>query len=147
MYVLLIIDFGSPPAVVLSVVLALSGVALTLLFTLAFAQPPTAFDTVRNITYIGTNTVPGVEKFLNIPYGKDTSRQRRFTSPEPTYLPAGTVYNATIPGPVCPQITGGSFAFFSNLSNSNMSEDCLRLKVARPAGLNDGEKLPVMVWI
>ncbi|KAK7471237.1 hypothetical protein VKT23_002645 [Stygiomarasmius scandens] len=122
-------------------------VVLPLLFTLVFAQPPTVFDTVRNITYIGTNTAPGVEKFLNIPYGKDTGGQRRFTSPEPTYLPAGTVYNATIPGPVCPQTAGGSFAFFSNLSNSDMSEDCLRLKVARPTGLKDGEKLPVMVWI
>ncbi|THV00542.1 alpha/beta-hydrolase [Dendrothele bispora CBS 962.96] len=127
--------------------LRLLSLVTALLSSLTLAQLPTVTDTVHNVTYIGTSTVPGIEKFLNIPYGKDTSGQRRFTSPEPTYLPSGTVYNATTPGPVCPQPTSGGFAFFTNLTESDLSEDCLRLKVARPTELKDGEKLPVMVWI
>ncbi|THV00539.1 alpha/beta-hydrolase [Dendrothele bispora CBS 962.96] len=100
---------------------------------------PKVIDTARDITYIGISTVPGVEKFLNIPYGKDTSGERRFKTPEPAELPEGTVYDATEQGLMCPQSGGW------------MSEDCLNLMVARPTyggeGWREGKTLPVMVWI
>ncbi|KAK7471244.1 Carboxylesterase 5A, variant 2 [Stygiomarasmius scandens] len=101
---------------------------------------PKVTDTTHDITYVGVSTTPGVEKYLNIPYGKDTSGQRRFKAPEPVELPAGTVYDATKHGSICPQTAG-----------DDMSEDCLRLIVARPTpggeGWREGKKLPVMVWI
>ncbi|THV00531.1 alpha/beta-hydrolase [Dendrothele bispora CBS 962.96] len=121
---------------------------LHLCISLAIADlTPTVHDFVRNITYIGTGAVAGVEKFLNIPYGKDTSEERRFMSLEPHHLPSGTVYDATMEGPVCPQVKSGGFVYFTNLTDSDLSEDCLRLKVARPVGVKEGEILPVMVWI
>ncbi|KAL0566919.1 hypothetical protein V5O48_015073, partial [Marasmius crinis-equi] len=87
----------------------------------------------------------GVEKFLNIPYGQDTSGEKRFSNPEPfTFPPNATTYNATVKGPVCPQPvnTGGPVT-----AATDLSEDCLRLKVARPAGVEAGVRLPVMAYI
>ncbi|KAF5346951.1 hypothetical protein D9758_010128 [Tetrapyrgos nigripes] len=108
---------------------------------------PTVIDTKHNVTFLGITSSPGVEKFLNIPYGLSTSGSRRFASPEPAYLPSGTIYNATVPGPVCPQTIAPGFPWFSNLTEADLSEDCLRLKVARPEGAKEGDGLPVFVWI
>ncbi|KAF5346958.1 hypothetical protein D9758_010114 [Tetrapyrgos nigripes] len=116
----------------------------------AFASPipnPIVFDIKHNITYLGITSSPGVEKFLNIPYGLSTAGSRRFASPEPAYLPSGTIYNATVPGPVCPQTTVPGFPWFSNLTEGDLSEDCLRLKVARPVGTKEEDELPVFVWV
>ncbi|KAJ8092660.1 hypothetical protein PM082_006988 [Marasmius tenuissimus] len=98
---------------------------------------PTAVDMKNHITYLGTRTY-GVEKFLNIPYGQDTSGKKRFANPEAYKFPANvSTYDATVAGPICPQPG----------DTDGMSEDCLRLKVARPMGVNAGDKLPVMVFI
>lgn len=35
----------------------------------------------------------------------------------------------------------------SPIASANASEDCLNLKIARPAGTNDQSKLPVMIWV
>ncbi|RDW59554.1 carboxylic ester hydrolase-19 [Coleophoma cylindrospora] len=106
---------------------------------------PYVVDKVHNISYQGITSHEGVETFLNIQYGVETSGPRRFAPPEPFVLPAGSVYNATVTGPVCPQPLAGGFAYQSNATDQ--SEDCLRLKVARPASVNARSKLPVMVYI
>lgn len=106
---------------------------------LSSSSPPTVVDTANNVSYVGLRTVNAtVEKFLNIRYGTAA----RFANPEPAVLEAGGVVNASVQGPVCPQDGSGG------LYNSNstwISEDCLTLKVARPAGVKEGDKLPVMV--
>ncbi|ROV91945.1 hypothetical protein VSDG_07593 [Cytospora chrysosperma] len=110
------------------------------------AAAPTVTDTSRNITYVGLRTVNGsVEKFLNIPYGADTSGPGRFANPRPAVIPPGSVVNASAEGPVCPQVSEGGFVYMTN--STWFSEDCLRLKVARPAGVGAGDRLPVLVWI
>lgn len=105
---------------------------------------PTVVDTEANITYVGLSTVNGtIEKFLNIPYGADTSGEARFGNPQPAVIAPGTVVNASAQGPVCPQQSSAGFVYQTN--STWFSEDCLRLKVARPAGVEAGAKLPVMV--
>ncbi|KAK7034725.1 hypothetical protein VNI00_012132 [Paramarasmius palmivorus] len=105
---------------------------------------PIAFDPVQNITYHGT-FVNGVEKFLNIPYGQDTSGDNRFANPKPFLFPSYiSQYNASTEGPACPQAPP-SFSIVA--FEENQSEDCLKLKVARPKGTRAGDQLPVMVWI
>lgn len=106
---------------------------------------PTATDTKQNITYHGF-AENAVDKFLNIPYGQDTSGSRRFAPPIPYVFPPNvTYYDASVTGPVCPQPEAPGFAYSSNATDQ--SEDCLRLKLARPAGTEAGAALPVMVYI
>lgn len=105
---------------------------------------PTVVDGTTNVTYVGLQTVNGtVDKFLNIPYGADTSGAGRFANPQPAVLAPGTVVNASAQGPVCPQVASDGFQYQTN--STWFSEDCLRLKVARPAGTKAGDRLPVMV--
>lgn len=112
----------------------------------AAATFPTVVDTTHNITYFGLTTVNAtVEKFLNIPYGADTSGAARFANPSPAVIPSGSIVNASAQGPVCPQVSEGGFQFSTNVTW--FSEDCLRLKVARAAGTKAGDGLPVIVYI
>jgi carboxylesterase type B len=103
-----------------------------------------AIDTLHNITYIGT-IQSGIQRFLNIPYGKDTSGSRRFAAPEPFIQVPDTIFDATTPSPACPQPIDGDFPWNSNATYQ--SEDCLKLDIARPPLVPNGSKLPVMVWI
>lgn len=119
--------------------------AFSLLAT-ATATAPIVVDTTHNITYVGLHTVNAtVEKFLNIPYGADTSGPARFANPQPANLAPGTIVNASAQGPVCPQVSEGGFQYQTNVTW--FSEDCLRLKVGRAAGTKKGDGLPVMVYI
>ncbi|KAK8188385.1 putative lipase [Phyllosticta capitalensis] len=102
-----------------------------------------AFDKTHNTTYLGV-TVDGVEKFLGIPYGLPTNGTRRFANPEPVPVRAGGVVDATDYGHACPQPDVSAYSFGKNVSQG---EDCLWLKVARPAGVKEGDRLPVMVYI
>ncbi|KAG7093102.1 hypothetical protein E1B28_009388 [Marasmius oreades] len=121
------------PSYLSTVSAAIQLVGLTLV-----ACKPIAIDTQANITYQGIQH-NGVEQFLNLPYGRDTGGQRRFSNPEPYVFPPKTfTYDATLPGPACPQSTEPSL---------NQSEDCLKLRVARSVGAKEGDKLPVMVLI
>jgi len=89
----------------------------------------------------------GIEVFLNIKYGQDTSGANRFKPPRPFVPVAGTTYNATSSGPACPQ-SYGQWNVPLTLGNiTSISEDCLNLNVARPKLNATTEKLPVMVWI
>ena len=111
------------------------------------SSSPTVTDTKQNVTYQGL-VENAVEKFLNIPYGQDTSGQKRFSNPEPYVFPPNiSVYDASKNGPSCPQDQIPGLPVESPVPLSVQSEDCLKLKVARPQGVKHGDKLPVMVWI
>lgn len=104
------------------------------------ATAPTVVDTAHNISYVGLRTVNGtVEKFLNIQYGTAD----RFANPELVTFAPGSVVNASAQGPVCPQVESDGSMY--NTNSTWFSEDCLRLKVARPTGVKKGDRLPVMV--
>jgi carboxylesterase type B len=98
----------------------------------------------NNVTYNGY-TINGVDSFLNIPFGQDTGGANRFTSPKAFVPVSGTKFNNTVAGHVCPQPADGSFAYQSNATN--VSEDCLNLKVVRPSFATKDSKLPVMAYI
>ena len=119
--------------------LAIFGLIQPFVTTRVFPRdtPPTVVDTYNNIIYEGAH-INRVEKFFNIPYG----RAERFGNPEAYAFPSGTTsYDASVQGPVCPQPS-------SSISPGlEQSEDCLRLKVARPVGVTSRDKLPVMVFI
>lgn len=98
----------------------------------------------NNLTYHGT-TQGSVEHFQNIKFAHDTSGERRFAPPEPYTPPDDSEVDATAPGPACPQSEASIPPFFDETPNT--SEDCLSLRVARPAGTSAGAKLPVVVWV
>ncbi|RAL02596.1 alpha/beta-hydrolase [Aspergillus ibericus CBS 121593] len=109
----------------------------------AFQPPPAVYDTGRDIKYIGSLSNE-VEHFQNIFYAEEPTGARRFAPPVPVRPPKGTVIDATHPGAWCPQGTGDILPFTSRVSN--ISENCLSLRIARPTGLKD-ERLPVVVWL
>ncbi|KAH7330167.1 Alpha/Beta hydrolase protein [Rhexocercosporidium sp. MPI-PUGE-AT-0058] len=105
---------------------------------------PQVWDESRNVTYQGTSR-KGIDSFLNIPFGQDTVGARRFAAPEPFVPTAGTIFNNTQPGSVCPQDATTSTVYRSNATDQ--SEDCLNLLVVKPSFAVRGWRLPVMVYI
>lgn len=97
-----------------------------------------------DISYKGT-TKDGIEHFQNIKYAHDTCGHRRFAPPEPYTPPSGTIVDATRPGPECPQLAHAIPPFLDE--TTNMSEDCLHLRIARPVGIRPDEKLPVVLYV
>ncbi|KAI1122056.1 alpha/beta-hydrolase [Nemania abortiva] len=85
-----------------------------------------------------------VEEFHNIRFAHDTSGSGRFAPPRPYSPPHGTEVDATVPGPACPQTRAAIPPFFGE--TPNQSEDCLNLRITRPAGI-EASKLPVVVHI
>jgi carboxylesterase type B len=118
--------------------------ATTVLPTVVLAQPYVV-DYSKNVSYYGITSTPGVETFLGIPYGKDTSGANRFAPPQAFEPPAGYLYNATVAGPSCPQQVGGGFLYEAPVTYQ--SENCLNLQLSRPATSCNDTKLPVMVYI
>ncbi|KAI0551128.1 putative lipase [Xylaria curta] len=107
---------------------------------------PRVVDVGRGLTYEGLNR-NGIEVFLGIPFGKDTSGANRFKPPRP-YAPAqGTVISAKSYGPACPQSVEAASPPFTYTDVTEISEDCLNLILGRPAGTTKHSHLPVMVWI
>lgn len=105
---------------------------------------PQVKDTVRNVTYQGY-TRNGMDSFLNIPFGLDTSGPRRFAAPQPFIAAYNTIFNNTVSGPICPQDPETYDVYLSD--PINQSEDCLNLQVVKPSSAVHGSKLPVMVYI
>ncbi|KUJ09406.1 alpha/beta-hydrolase [Mollisia scopiformis] len=120
-------------------------VLATASFIVGAIASPFVTDSRRNVSYQGITTSPGIETFLGLPYGKDTSGDRRFAPPEPFAPPSGYVFNATAAGPSCPQASGGGFLFETNVTY--ISENCLNLLLSRPSNISHGTKLPVMAYI
>ncbi|KAL1613155.1 hypothetical protein SLS60_001387 [Paraconiothyrium brasiliense] len=127
-----------------SLAAAVAIAALVASFSAANADPivKVAFGETT-VSYRG-NTAASIEHFQNIKYGHDTSGARRFAPPVP-YIPDGDEIDATLPGPACAQMRDAVPPFFSE--TPDISEDCLNLRIARPAGTKVGDKLPVVVWV
>ena len=92
----------------------------------------------------------GINTFLGIPYGADTSGANRFMPPQKP-KPWTDTFAAVWWGNSAPQGMdkkyANSYASFADHWNyDDVSEDCLRLNIWTPA-LNDGKKRPVMVWL
>jgi para-nitrobenzyl esterase len=92
----------------------------------------------------------GINYFLGIPYGADTSGVNRFMPPQKPN-PWSDVFPAVWWGNSAPQIMEKRYAnvyssFVDHWNYDDVSEDCLRINVFTPA-LNDGKKRPVLVWL
>lgn len=110
------------------------------------ASAPLVTNLTTGVSYQGTSQY-GVDQFQNIFFGQPTSGERRFAPPL-AYVPAAnTTINATAPGAACPQpfVPTPGLPLFSNVTN--ISEDCLNLRIARPEKTQSSDSLPVMVWI
>ena len=130
---------------------ALAATALALLFYNSSPAVNTnsayVTDLRTNVSYVGLSN-DGIDTFLNIPFGQDTSSAGRFAPPKPFIPPHNTTFNATVAGPACPQ-SHVTVATNTGLSSdvTNISEDCLNLRVTRPSSTTRKSKLPVMVFI
>ncbi|KAI9147635.1 alpha/beta-hydrolase [Paramyrothecium foliicola] len=107
-------------------------------------SPPVVIDVKRDIKYVGSKLLD-VEHFQNIFYAEDTAGRNRFKPPVPSNPAKGSVIDARQPGAWCPQGKGDVLPFTSLVLN--ISENCLSLRVARPADTKANAKLPVMVWL
>jgi para-nitrobenzyl esterase len=91
----------------------------------------------------------GIQYYLGIPYGADTSGANRFMPPQKP-KPWTNVYPALFWGNSAPQNMENRFAnpyasFRDHWNYGDVNEDCLKINVLTPA--NDGKKRPVMFWI
>jgi len=92
----------------------------------------------------------GINYFLGMPYGADTSGANRFMPPQKP-KPWTDIYPAVWWGNSAPQDMENRYAnkyssFRDHWNYDDVSEDCLRINVFTPA-INDGQKRPVMFWI
>ncbi len=92
----------------------------------------------------------GINYFLGMPYGADTSGANRFMPPQKP-KPWTDVYPALWWGNTAPQNMENRYAnkygaFRDHWNYDDVSEDCLRINVFTPA-INDGKKRPVLFWI
>lgn len=111
-----------------------------------FVPAPIVTDLSQDVNYIGARSADlSVEQFHNIFYAEDTSGPNRFAPPIPTSPVRGSVIDATTPGAWCPQGTGDVLPFTSRVTN--ISENCLSLRIARLRGTGPDSKLPVAVWL
>ncbi|MGZ5921731.1 MAG: carboxylesterase/lipase family protein [Rhizomicrobium sp.] len=88
-----------------------------------------------------------IKVFKGVPYGASTAGANRFMPPQPP-TPWSDVRDTIAYGDQSPQAPAMGFMEeeMVSLDHSPMSEDCLRLNVWT-AGLKDGKKRPVMVWL
>lgn len=115
---------------------------LALLYSAVVAEPVVH---VGKVTYHGLSA-NSTEHFHNIRYAHDTSGARRFAPPEPYTPPEGSLdVDAATPGSACPQSKAAIPLIFAEVPD--ISEDCLNLRISRPAGTSAGDKLPVVVHI
>ncbi|GAA5840871.1 hypothetical protein JCM11251_007627 [Rhodosporidiobolus azoricus] len=126
----------------------LTGVALAASISVASPVGLVARDnTVPSVT-IKNGTVEGLslstfsqDAFLGIPYAQPPLSSLRFRKPRSlnTTFPGGTYAAKTYP-PHCPGVGGDNIGY-------EQGEDCLGLNVVRPAGVKEGDNLPVGLWI
>lgn len=117
---------------------------LVLMLSTAASTSPVVKIENTKVTYRG-ETKGSVEDFHNIKFAHDTSGSRRFAPPEIYTPPEGSEIDATAPGPACPQTKDGIPPFFN--PTPDQSEDCLHLRITRPAGTISNQKLPVVVHL
>jgi len=85
-------------------------------------------------------TSKGVDKWRGIPYAAPPVGELRFAPPQQAQPWTDTV-QATMAGPICPQLYG---IFPGEWSGK---EDCLYANIYAPANRNLSKPLPVLVWI
>lgn len=120
--------------------IAFLSLALT---TTIFAELVVRLDKSK-VTYRGL-TRDLVEDFHNIKFAHDTAGKRRFAPPEPYDPPDGSEIDGTSHGPACPQFQAAIPPFFDE--TPDISEDCLHLRITRPAGTTQNDRLPVVVHL
>ncbi|KAK8102419.1 hypothetical protein PG984_015565 [Apiospora sp. TS-2023a] len=105
----------------------------------AAAGPPVK---LANGTYRGVhNEQYKQDFFLGMPYAQPPLGSLRFAPPQPLTTKF-TEKSAANYGPMC--IGYGA----DTVNNGNVvDEDCLTINVVRPAGVKEGDNLPVTVWI
>ncbi|KAJ5756082.1 carboxylesterase [Penicillium manginii] len=110
------------------------------------SHPTVVLEGSNNVRFEGTSA-NNVESFMNIRFAEDTSGINRFAAPNPFSYPSGSVVNASLPGAACPQqkVPIPGLEVFDNVTR--ISEDCLTLRIDRPARKSNKNKLPVMVFI
>ena len=92
------------------------------------------------------DAVPGVDRFLGIPYAAPPVGALRWREPQPLPPRAGPL-DAGGYSPSCTQVTRrGSSILYPEIPDERFSEDCLYLNIWRPAG-KPAKPMPVMVWI
>lgn len=92
----------------------------------------------------------GIQYYLGMPYGADTSGANRFLPPQKA-KPWSDVFAALFWGNSAPQDMDNRYAnpfssFRDHWNYYDVNEDCLRINVFTP-GANDGQKRPVLFWI
>lgn len=85
---------------------------------------------------------PAVTQFFGVRYALAPKGDLRFAPPHA--LDAQAPFDATAPGPVCPQLPSRLSAVMGDF-DATQDEDCLRLSIATPQC--DGRKRPVVVWL
>jgi carboxylesterase type B len=135
---------GRLAAVSVALLLALVAVYFQQPFNDFLNRRPTVVDSARGITYIGRRSA-SVEHFQNIFYAEEPTGKRRFALPVSIKHAKGSVIDATRSGAWCPQGIGDILPFTSRVTN--ISENCLSLRIARPKGTQKNAKLPVVVWL
>jgi para-nitrobenzyl esterase len=92
----------------------------------------------------------GIQYYLGIPYGADTSGANRFMPPKKP-KPWTDVFPALWWGNTAPQNMDNRYenkyaSFRDHWNYDDVSEDCLRINVFTPA-VDDGKKRPVLLWL
>ncbi|KAI0432293.1 sterol esterase [Xylaria sp. FL1042] len=138
--------------------LALPGLAAAVpVTTMPLEERATASVVTSQGTMVGSSLL-GVENFAGIPFADPPVGDLRLRPPQRSTKSLGT-FDATGLGPSCPQM------FFSTSGDlltsvlgalidtplfqtvTGQTEDCLTMRVQRPAGTKANAKLPVLFWI
>ncbi|KAI0193790.1 sterol esterase precursor [Xylaria flabelliformis] len=138
--------------------LALSGFAAAVpLSSVPLEERATASVVTTLGTVVGSSAL-GVENFGGIPFADPPVGNLRLRPPQRRTATLGT-FDASGSGPSCPQFffsTQGDLItqVLGNLTNTpffqtvtGQTEDCLTMRVQRPAGTKPDAKLPVLFWI
>ena len=124
---------------------------------------PASVDSDDQLLFVGDNiavantqygkvrgfVLRGINQFLGIPYGADTSGKNRFmppVKPEPwTDIKPTVWWGNTAPQIMEKRYSNAYASFVDHWNYDDVSEDCLKLNVWTPA--LDSGKRPVVVWL
>ncbi|UTZ22222.1 carboxylesterase family protein [Vibrio campbellii] len=96
---------------------------------------------LQGLTHSPVGYSSQVDAFMGVKYAS----AERFQAPKINHFKAGVHYDMTAAGDICPQIAHTMEA--NGVVQETQSEDCLNANVWRPSGVDEGEKLPVYVFI
>ncbi|KAI1750140.1 sterol esterase [Xylaria castorea] len=138
--------------------LALSGFAAAVPLSPAPLEERATASIVTSLGTVVGSSLLGVENFAGIPFADPPVGNLRLRPPQRRTKSLGT-FDASGIGPSCPQMyfsTQGDLltSVLGNLTNTpffqtvtDQTEDCLTMRVQRPAGTKPNAKLPVLFWI